>query len=115
MNANASEYWYLALGALGTVGAGLLVAAYSRYSGVADRKEADEEKARKAVLAGIDARLTAESFERQSAVSEEASARRGKDEQLGDDISEIREEMCHYYGELGKPRPTFGRRPRGDR
>jgi hypothetical protein len=81
------------------------------------RKEDEQEEAgKKALQAAVDslnAGLDKETFERQNAISEESSARRDQFANLGRDVGEIREEMCHDYGERGKARPTFGRQQSG--
>jgi heme exporter protein D len=74
---------------------------------------AAEEKALKAALDSLNARLGTETFERQNAISELAAVVRVGDADLGRDVSEIREEMCHDYGQRDKSRPTFGRRQSG--
>jgi hypothetical protein len=102
------------LGVFGTVVAGLILFCIKLYSDHKDREEADEKTTLKTALDNANSRLETETSERQSAIAEEASARRVKDESLGDDISEIREEMCHDYGKRNLPRPTFKRRTRGE-
>lgn len=72
-----------------------------------ETEKAKEETEIKTMLSQLGLRIEAESEERRRDIDKECRERREKDDALGRDIWDTREELSHLCGELGKDRPRY--------
>lgn len=101
------EWIPVASGALVVVLGGTALTLVQRRLRREDDLSKKESAALEAELVGLARRLDTECGERRAAVNAEADIRRGKDEELGRDISRIREAFMYYCGQSGKDKPKF--------
>jgi hypothetical protein len=111
---SATEWWPLALAALFTFVAGLLLFYVSRYATRKDKQTDEDRRALKSELAGFGLKIESEREERRNDIAGEGRIRREQLASLGRDVGEIREEINYDYGRRDLPRPQWRKPPPRD-
>lgn len=101
-------WWQVIIvGTVATAIASLWLASLSRRWGREDREQAKEQAQLKTGFTELNLKLESEIERRRADIAAESHDRRDKDDDLGCDISDIREVISHDFGERSKERPIW--------
>lgn len=98
LDSSNAEWWPTALGTLGVIASGLVLAAVKRRWNLEDQRQIDEQKAISGEFTKLHLKFEAE-----------CESRRSKDDNLGYDIQDTRGALDWLCGTLGKGRPPYRR------
>jgi hypothetical protein len=111
-NANSMEWWPFASATLAAFLSGLFLFWAVRFFNRKDKQVEEDRRALKSELASFGLKIESEREERRNDIAVEGRIRREQLDNLGRDISDIREEINYDYGQRNLPRPQWRKSPK---